>query len=475
MSAAEAAMANMSKATGMAVSAPNGTVTCPNGQIRIGVFFDGTGNNTWRDYPTGLANDVGTSDNNGPTNVAKLHRIFIEQGSIQKKVYHHGPGTDSFGDHPRTDHPGWIRRKANAAADQPGMLFGAGGKARTRWGLQQLSVFFSQGTNHLAVKKIIDTYGFSRGAAIARDFVSSALSEGVDNLQAPNGFRVTYIATPDGGAVPVRTPAYHRHQHVIFNFLGVFDTVAAFGPNGVGNGAYNFFIDHNKVDHTVHMIAEDEVRTLFPVSSLFMDPKGAGYQNPLDYSSSMVELWYPGVHSDLGGSYLRDLGKPGEAATTGYAVSEFGATPYPIAAVPPVLPIQQHLAHIPLRDMHKASRDQTVPFAANLAAVGPAHLWEIPGPLLEHYNAYDAYRQGKRFGIGAGHGAGSSPSKSYIQNFAWNEYNAMYHHDRESQASIQWLRIHMMHDSRMAIDHGAQHKRTVLYMGRQPPTRPREG
>lgn len=471
MSAAEAAMANMSKATGMAVSTPSGTVTCPNGQIRIGVFFDGTGNNTWRDYPTGLANDVGTDDNNGPTNVAKLHRIFIEAGSIQKKVYHHGPGTDGFGDHPRTDHPGWFRRQA----DRPGMLFGAGGKTRTRWGLQQLAVFFAQGTNHLAVKKIVDTYGFSRGAAIARDFVASALSEGIDNHQTPNGFRTIYMPAPRGGAVPVRVPAYHRHHHVIFNFLGVFDTVAAFGPNGVGNGAYNFFIDHNKVDHTVHMIAEDEVRTLFPLSSLFMDPKGAGYQDPLDYKESMLELWYPGVHSDLGGSYLRDLGTEGKPARTDYAVSEFGVTPYEVAAVPPVLPVEQHLAHIPLRDMHKASLDQTVPFAPNLSAVGPAHLWQIPPLLLQHYNAYDGWREGTRFGLGAGQGAGSSPSKSYIQNFAWNEYNAMYHRARESQASIRWMRIHMMHDSRMVIDHGAQHKRTVLFMGRQPPTKPREG
>ncbi len=475
MSAAEAAMANMSKATGMAVSAPNGTITCPNGKIRIGVFFDGTGNNTWRDYPTGNADAVGTSDNNGPTNVAKLHRIFIEAGSIQKKVYHHGPGTDSFGDHPRSDHPGWIRRQANWAFDQPGMLLGVGGKLRTRWGVQQLSVFFSQGNNPLAVKKIIDTFGFSRGAAIARDFVNTALSEGVDNLRSPNGFRTVYVPTPHGGTVPVRTPAYHRHQHVIFNFLGVFDTVGAFGPNGTGNYQYNFFIDHNKVDHTVHMVAEDEVRTLFPLSSLFMDPKGAHYQDPQSYKGSMVEIWYPGVHSDVGGSYLRDLGTPGVPARTEYAVSEFGSTPYQVAAEPPVLPIHQHFAHIPLRDMHKASLDQTVPFHASLAAVGPAHLWQIPGPLLEHYNAYDAFRQGTRFGIGSGsHGAGSSPSKSYIQNFAWHEYSTMYHHDRESQESIRWMRLHVLHDSRMFMDHGAQHKRTVLPMGPQPATHPRE-
>ncbi|MEP7121140.1 MAG: DUF2235 domain-containing protein [Byssovorax sp.] len=471
MSAAEAAMANMSKATGMAVSAPNGTVTCPNGIVRIGVFFDGTGNNTWRDFPTGIANDVGTSDNNGPTNVAKLHKIFIEAGSIQKKVYHHGPGTDSYGDRPRTDHPGWIRRHVNTVADQPGMLFGAGGKERTRWGVQQLAVFFSQGTNPLAVKKIVDTYGFSRGAAIARDFVNAALSEGVDNHAAPNGFREIYIATPEG-AVPMRVPAYHRHQHVIFNFLGVFDTVAAFGPNGVGNGAYTFFIDHNKVDHTVHMIAEDEVRTLFPVSSLFMDPKSPGYQNPLDYHESLVEIWYPGVHSDLGGSYLRDLGTPAKEARTEYTASEFGATSYVVPAVPAVLPIHQDLAHIPLRDMHKASLDQTVPFAG-LAAIGPAHLWEIPGRLLQEYNNYDGYRQGTRFGIGGGQGAGRSPSKSYIQNFAWDEYHALYKVEREAQESIQWLRLHMMHDSRMVIDHGARHKRTVLYMGPQPRTAPR--
>ena len=479
MSAAEVAIDSMSKAGAMPCTAPSGTATCPEGRIRMGVFFDGTGNNQWRDWPHGVAQTPNPKGKfTGPTNVAKLWRLYIDIGDIQKRVYHHGPGTDSDGTDaakklPQNQQPTDSNGRLDEGTDDTsfdwrGMLFGAGGKARTTWGLKHLSEFFSKNNNPLAKEKLVDVYGFSRGAAIGRDFINRALLEGVDNLKDKSGFR--YVTMPSGGrggVTTVRVPAYVRHQHVIFNFLGAFDTVASFGLGGkqMGNdlAGYNFFINHNDVRHTVHMVAEDEVRSLFPVSSLFMDPKLAGSQNPSDYKSTMVELWYPGAHSDVGGSYLPIPMVPGKPARTDYIYTDFGATPYEVAAVAPTPPIQPELAHIPLRDMHKASVDQGVPLKP-LSAMGPAHLWTIPGELLSQYNAYSGYRQGTPYGIG----------KRYIQNFIVETYLPMFA-ARAVQPSVASLRINYMHDTRMFLDKGKKHKRTVLYMGPQPATKPKDG
>src|SRR5262249_56596403 len=53
---------------------------------------------------------------------------------------------------------------------------GAGGKARVQWGMQQCADFLKPHT--LAQEKLIDTFGFSRGAAIARDFFNTVLKIG---------------------------------------------------------------------------------------------------------------------------------------------------------------------------------------------------------------------------------------------------------------------------------------------------------
>lgn len=480
MSAAADAIDNMTKAGAMPCVAPSGTATCPEGRIRIGVFFDGTNNNQWRDWPNGIADSrTPDKDDNGPTNVAKLWYLYREIGDIQKRVYHHGVGTDSHGI-TGMDRAGPNRQATDSAGnpdagtedtayDWRGNGFGAGGKARTTWGLKHLSEFFSKNTNPLAKEKLVEVYGFSRGAAISRDFINRVLLEGIDNLKDKSGFR--YITVPGGGRMgggygggqqTVRVPAFQRHKDVIIHFLGAFDTVASFGLGGLQSGdslaGYNLFIDHTKVKHTVHMIAEDEIRGNFPVTSLFMDPKNQSSQDRYQFQSTMIEIWYPGVHCDIGGAYLYVPMVPAVPARTGYTTSGYGhVQSYTIPAKPAVPAKGREMSHIPLEDMHKASVDQGVPLKD--LTVLPENLRNVPENLRSAYNHYNSYRAGTDFNIG----------RRYIQNFASSDYHARFYVQRAAQPSVVNLQTFYIHDSRWGIDKlYNREQRTVLFMGPQP-------
>lgn len=441
MSAAETAIDNMAKGQALPRSAPTGTEVCPEGCVRIGVFFDGTNNSMYRDRATDDMNPP--ADANAISNVVKLYDVYKQEGTILKKIYHHGVGTDSSAPEGAGS--------SDRAADWRGNGFGAGGKARVDWGRQQLSDFFSNNNNHLAGHKQFDTYGFSRGAAIARDFVNEVKTKGIDNLKKQNGWKYRPV-----GRTVKREIQWERHQGIEAEFLGVFDTVASFGLGGLQSGndmaGYDFFVDHKWVKKTVHMVAEDEIRGNFPVSSLFMEPGSRGYQDPQSYKDVMIEIWYPGAHSDVGGGYVLQKGEPAQPERTEYIVDPYGGVNPLVHPGKPATPdVKPQLALIPLRDMHKASLRADVPMAGLSVS--------IPGDLQGWYNDYDGYRSGQPYAIG----------KRYIQSFASAEYRRMYYDQRDLQPSIVALKANYIHDSRWATDKMTNRKqRTVLYMGPQP-------
>src|SRR5690349_4477374 len=91
----ELALSHLQNAAALPLCAPGGEQSCPVGRIRIGVFFDGTGNNMYRDEPHHGPIPHDDRDTNGPTNVVRLYRSYRgPEGTTLNKVYHHGPGTD---------------------------------------------------------------------------------------------------------------------------------------------------------------------------------------------------------------------------------------------------------------------------------------------------------------------------------------------------------------------------------------------
>lgn len=127
----------------------------------------------------------------------------------------------------------------------------------------------------------LSVFGFSRGAAEARAFVNWLFEV---CKQESGGWTFA--------GIPIR-----------LQFLGIFDTVASVGAanlfdNGVVVGhqgwADNTQEIHPAVEQCVHFVAGHEVRACFPLDSVRVKSH---------YPANAMEVMYPGSHSDVGGGY----------------------------------------------------------------------------------------------------------------------------------------------------------------------------
>ena len=119
----------------------------------------------------------------------------------------------------------------------------------------------------------MDVFGFSRGAAEARRFIS------------PRNI-VTLLYEEFGTAL--------NNYRISINFLGLFDTVLS--EYSILSGIeLKLQSDIKKV---VHLVAANEYREHFPVTSI--KEKGKKLR------SNYIEIVLPGAHSDIGGGYNQD-------------------------------------------------------------------------------------------------------------------------------------------------------------------------
>ncbi|PKM29140.1 MAG: type IV secretion protein Rhs [Gammaproteobacteria bacterium HGW-Gammaproteobacteria-11] len=287
--------------------------------LRVGMFFDGTGNNApnaaltaacrsedVQDFGEEMLGGVaafceahgyrdtngdgffdqmpGTSFGNELSNVALLYDLFKDQSGrnidsetaqASIKVYIDGIGTQS-------------------------------GSEDSKWGLAQGQgdtgvVQRVQQSPHLLMDKLIqlignnpqvvidkiqfDIFGFSRGAAAARHFANEVLKSGGGVLADHLGQGFTALA-----------PDFDWEASVSINFVGLFDTVAAVGDLFRGdirvgdsrNPGVNLYLPPGCARKVVHLTAADEHRHNFSLNRV--DP-------------AHEELVLPGVHSNLGGGY----------------------------------------------------------------------------------------------------------------------------------------------------------------------------
>lgn len=258
------------------------------GTLRIGIFFDGTGN------------DISNTklEENALSNVRKLFEVYpnplIETSEkdrdrykdLESKIivtneeifpqtmcaYVRGVGSISS-----TSDKDWFT----------GGGFGSGGEKRLKGMLHYVNIAIEEYVKENIKQHNIeyypknlefDIFGFSRGAALARHFVNHLKYHGV---------------TYDKELI-------YESRRVKIRTLNVFDTVASFGIP-LGDGGYSFNINSNFIlDKVNHFLADDEFRENFPAHLIIENDENY----PIDIKDTKFEeLVLLGAHSDIGGGY----------------------------------------------------------------------------------------------------------------------------------------------------------------------------
>lgn len=275
--------------------------------LRIGVFFDGTGNNAANsaigaqcrapalglDEQEALAMvqrceahhlDPDSSYANDVSNIWRLYDLYQEDSKARAvageltayfRVYVTGIGT-------ATGKPDTLF---------PGQAFGRGATgvlAKVDEGLALLEkalVSFNDENSESTLAGLeLDIFGFSRGAAAARHFANQILLR----EQGPLGklHRTGKLGLATG---------FDWRDAVVINFIGLFDTVAAIGgwddwgdPSDDVNGGIDLHLAPDAARQVVHLVARDEYRRNFALNQV---------------SPPHREIVLPGAHSDLGGGY----------------------------------------------------------------------------------------------------------------------------------------------------------------------------
>ncbi len=249
----------------------------------------------------GTWNTPGQEENGEPTptNVYKLYRAVDTRGGagvVQDTFYHTGVGTEG----------GPVSK----------VLDGAFGNSL---GEHIQSAYFWLANNYSedGDKDAIFLFGFSRGAFTVRSLAGMIGAVGLLNLAQFDSYAEKWTAVNEAynayrkkqGKLKKFKSDYsgkffNRGQAVDIRFLGVWDTVGALGiPDDAE--LLNAIFDRKKrwefhstelSSHILtarHAMAMDEIRSSFTVTRWSDAPSHADAK----------EVWFPGVHSDVGGGY----------------------------------------------------------------------------------------------------------------------------------------------------------------------------
>lgn len=141
-------------------------------------------------------------------------------------------------------------------------------RSRVDYMLTQLDDYIQHGEVKNGEQVNIDIIGFSRGAAMARDFANKVTDRFNKNVYAKSGACVS------------------------LRFMGLWDTVAQFGVNGNENSQWQLSIPA-QVKNAFQAVALNEYRLAFPGESILGGASGG----------RRVEMGFIGSHADVGGGY----------------------------------------------------------------------------------------------------------------------------------------------------------------------------
>ncbi|MFQ2197325.1 T6SS phospholipase effector Tle1-like catalytic domain-containing protein [Aeromonas hydrophila] len=272
--------------------------------LRIGVFFDGTSNNTFNHekgknaleaalakcspqeqaalleqcFEGTLPGGLNNSEKNDVTNIGKAHDLYLppSKSSFFVKVYVEGIGTAK----------GQDDTKAGAGADKGETSSTSRVEQACRTQIvaeikEQLERILP--TIECIHKVEFDVFGFSRGASAARQFVNRIDQKGDHPL-------VEAMA----GYTDIRLKAgfdWASRDDVRIQFVGLFDTVIS----SYLWGKRSVTLAPDCAERVVHIIAADEWRYHFDLTRI----KNMASELP----ATFTEVIIPGAHSDIGGGY----------------------------------------------------------------------------------------------------------------------------------------------------------------------------
>lgn len=156
-------------------------------------------------------------------------------------------------------------------------------------------------------------FGFSRGAFTARSIAGLIRNSGIldlkyqdKTLHAYNLYRSRYPSVhPRSEEAILFRKTFAVEESTKIKFIGVWDTVGALGNplrlRGKGLFARNCeFHDtgiSSRIENAYHALAIDEKRTKFQAT--------LWYQKSFVAGQKLEQMWFAGVHSDVGGGYAQ--------------------------------------------------------------------------------------------------------------------------------------------------------------------------
>lgn len=318
--------------------------------LRVGMFFDGTGNNTysaewgkkeldkyyykWRpkyevhknkpvtQWPGDMFKypkdekfhffweedfAVDGSASNELTNIQKLHDLYPDDVfDEEKNVFVHPEYITGIGTGNEQDNT-----KPADESVVPGQAFGTGDYgviAKVETGISALCENLKQIRQSRAyaaamadgISKLeLDVFGFSRGAAAARHF-TNVIVDGEKGL-----FATKFTEACKSNSISLKSGFdWSSNESIYIKFVGVFDTVAAifdpfsgdFTPHNDDNGDVRLWLDPDRIENVVHLTAHKKTEYRYNFCLNKVNPNG-----------KFKEYVVPGAHSDLGGGYQSTL------------------------------------------------------------------------------------------------------------------------------------------------------------------------
>jgi len=238
----------------------------------------------------GTGNEYGESN----SNVVKLYQVLIRDPARQVAYYHPGVGTIGAKNALTAAGKAWTTFR--------GLAFGYGLSENIADAYRFLMQTFAPGDQ-------VYIFGFSRGAYTARALCGmlkmfGLLSAGNDGL-IPYAVRLfkrndrSILARLRARPGKFRIAAGFQATFSVAckpHFVGVWDTVSSIGwildPIGRESGGLPYTADLKDAATVRHAVSIDERRAFFRQNLVHADP-----------GRDVRQVWFAGVHSDIGGSY----------------------------------------------------------------------------------------------------------------------------------------------------------------------------